>query len=61
MGSRTGIRAASASSILIYFTYRGVQCRERLKLPPTNANLNYAANLRGEILNKIALGTFDYQ
>lgn len=47
-------------AIRIIFSYRGVQCRETLKLEPTKANLKYAERLRGEIINAIALGTFNY-
>lgn len=63
MGSRrssNGVRSASESTIEIDFRYRGVRCRERLNLPPTPRNLNYATNLRGKILTEIAQGTFDY-
>ncbi|HHS8321900.1 TPA: tyrosine-type recombinase/integrase [Legionella anisa] len=47
-------------AIRIIFSYRGVQCRETLKLEPTKANLKYAERLRGEIVNAISLGTFNY-
>ncbi|MCO1452397.1 Arm DNA-binding domain-containing protein [Legionella pneumophila] len=47
-------------AIRIIFSYRGVQCRETLKLEPTKANIKYAERLRGEIINAIALGTFNY-
>jgi len=40
--------------------YRGMECRETLKLSHTRANIKYAERLRGEILNAIELGTFDY-
>lgn len=40
--------------------YRGMECRETLKLPHTKANIKYAERLRGEILNAIELGTFSY-
>ncbi|HAT8441419.1 TPA: DUF3596 domain-containing protein [Legionella pneumophila] len=50
----------TGSAIRIIFSYRGVQCRETLKLEPTKANLKYAERLRGEIINAIALGTFNY-
>ncbi len=60
MGRRTGARTASGSSIEISFYYKGARCRERLKLKPTKANLRYAENLKGEIENAIAKGTFDY-
>lgn len=57
---RGGVRPASKSSIEIDFYYRGVRCKERLKLPPTPRNLRYAENLKGEIENAIAKGTFNY-
>ncbi|MBA2648089.1 MAG: site-specific integrase [Legionella sp.] len=50
----------TGQAIRILFYYRGVQCRETLKLEPTKANLKYAERLRGEIMNAIALGTFNY-
>jgi integrase len=50
----------SGQSIRIAFSYRGVLCRETLKLEPTKANLKYAERLRGEIINAIGLGTFNY-
>jgi len=53
-------RHKHSSSIQIYFSFRGVSCRETLKLEPTKANVKYAANLRAEILNSIAKGTFKY-
>jgi integrase len=40
--------------------YRGVKCKESLKLPATKANLAYAARLRGEVINAIERGTFRY-
>jgi integrase len=46
--------------IRITFSYRGVLCRETLKIEPTKANLKYAERLRGEIINAIGLGTFNY-
>ena len=57
---RRGVRATSDSSIQIEFPYQGERCRERLRLEPTKTNLDYAARLRGEILNEIERGTFDY-
>lgn len=53
-------QSKNRSSIRIGFWYKGIQCRETLKLEPTPSNLKYAGNLRGEILNKIELGTFYY-
>jgi integrase len=49
----------TGTGIRIVFRFRGVMCRETLKLEPTKANLKYAERLRGEILNAIALGTFN--
>jgi integrase len=60
MGDKSGVRAASSSSIEIDFYYRGVRCRERINLPPTPRHLAYAQRERGAIINAIALGTFDY-
>lgn len=57
---RSGVRAATASSIEIDFYYRGVRCRERIRLKPTRPNIQYAVRLKGEIENAIARGTFDY-
>jgi len=57
---RTGVRAASASSIEISFTYRGKRCREKVKLKPTPANLKRAERHRAAILSAIENGTFDY-
>ena len=48
------------ASIRISFYFRGVKCREALKLDPTPANLKYAARLRGEILIAIEKQTFRY-
>ncbi len=49
-----------SASIQIYFSYRGVDCRETLKLEPTTKNIRYADRLRGEILNAIEHGVFRY-
>jgi integrase len=49
-----------AQSIRIRFMYKGMECRETLKLPHTKQNINFAVRMRGEILNAIALGTFNY-
>ena len=46
--------------IRLAFSFRGVQCRETIDLPPTKSNLAYAARLRAEILGKIERGTFRY-
>lgn len=55
-----GVRAKSASSVEIDFSYQGIRCRETIKLPPTKANLLFAANKRAAILHEIALGKFNY-
>lgn len=56
----TGVRAASATSIEITFTYQGARCRERVQLKPTPANLKRAERHRAAILDAIERGTFDY-
>ena len=54
---RTG---AKSESIRIKFMYKGMECRETLKLAHTKQNIRYAERLRGEILNAIEHGNFDY-
>src|SRR5436305_1214437 len=62
MGDKSaGVRFRSDSSIEIDFYYRGVRCRERIKLQPTPRNLNYAAKLKGRIEHEIGTGEFDYK
>ena len=56
----SGVRAISDSSIEITFAYRGVRCRERIRLKPTPANLKRAARHRAAILDAIERNTFDY-
>jgi integrase len=56
----TGVQAISKTSVEIAFTYRGVRCRERIKLKPTPANLKRAERHRAAILDAIERGTFDY-
>lgn len=51
---------SSGASLRIAFQFRRVDCRERLTLAPTPANIRYAERLRGEILNAIERGTFNY-
>ncbi len=55
-----GVRPKSNSSIEIDFYYRGIRCRETIKLKPTPQNLNYAAKRKAKIEVDIAHGTFDY-
>ncbi len=55
-----GVEIRCGSTLRIIFRYRGVRCRESLKLKATASNIKYAANLRGEILNAIGRCTFNY-
>jgi len=55
-----GVRAKSASSIEIDFSYQGKRCRETIKLPPDKAGFLFAAGKRAAILHEIALGKFNY-
>lgn len=48
------------SSIRISFVWQGKRRRETLNLDVTPANIKFAARLRGEVLNEIDRGTFDY-
>jgi integrase len=60
MGRGPGVRATGKGSIQIDFRYKGVRCRERLRLTPTAANIKYAARLKATIEHEIATGAFDY-
>lgn len=53
-------RWKKSSSLRISFWYKGIECRETLKLDPTPSNIKFAERLRGEILNKIELNNFNY-
>lgn len=55
-----GVKKASESSIQIAFTYKGVECRERIRLKPTAANLKRAEQWRASVLLAIENGTFVY-
>lgn len=55
-----GIREASESSYEITFAYRGIRCRERIKLKPSTANRKRVENHLGAICDAIDKGTFDY-
>ena len=57
---RNGVRTVSKSSIQIDFEFRGIRCREQLKLTPTSANLKRAEQHRAAILHAIERGSFDY-
>ncbi len=53
--------ASGEESLVISFSYRGVECRETLRnMEPTKANIRAAAGLKAEIEKQIAFGTFDY-
>lgn len=55
-----GIKAVSKGSIEIGFYCRGVRCRERVRLAPTEKNLKYCERWRTQILAEIEKGAFDY-
>lgn len=57
----TGVKPASNTSIMLSFSYRGQECRERIRLAPTLANLKAVARHREAILDAIERGTFDYR
>ena len=57
---RKGVRKVSATSIEIAFTWNEMRYRERIKMTPDAAGLNWAERHRGKVINDIALGTFDY-
>lgn len=61
MGRGSGVRGATKSSIAISFQFRGVRCRERLRLAPTPQNLKFAARLKATVDHEIATNTFDYR
>jgi len=56
----TPLKRKNKEVIRLAFSYRGVQCRETVDLPPTKPNLLYAQRLRAEIQSKIERGTFRY-
>ncbi|HWX03567.1 Arm DNA-binding domain-containing protein [Collimonas sp.] len=53
-------KGAHSESIRVKFMYLGMECRESLKLAHTKQNINFAIRLRGEILNAIEKGAFNY-
>lgn len=59
-GKRSGVRAASKSSIEISFQFEGAQCKERIPLEPSPANLKRAEQHKASIELAIYNGTFDY-
>lgn len=53
--------AGEPESLRVAFQFRGRECREPLiGLAPTPPNQRYAIRLRGEIINAIAKGAFNY-
>ena|ERR1041385_1851221 len=62
MGNKPeGVRKGSESSIEIDFYYRGVRCKERVKLPPTPRNIKYCEKWKATIEHEIAKGEFNYR
>lgn len=59
MGRRKGVETRG-KSIRINFRYLGKTRFERIALPPTPRNLNYAERKRASIQLEIEKGTFDY-
>src|SRR5436309_646443 len=61
MGNKQGgVRIASASSLEIDFYYRGVRCRERIRLKPTPPNIKHCSKLKTRIEHEISTGQFEY-
>src|SRR5262245_155676 len=60
MGHKSGIRIGSESSIELDFYFRGIRCRERIKLPPTDKNIKYCERLKARIEDEISKNEFDY-
>jgi integrase len=54
-----GVRPKT-SSIEMDFYYRHQRCRERVKLPPTKANIQHCIHWRARILHEIAKNEFIY-
>ncbi|MEO5328091.1 MAG: DUF3596 domain-containing protein [Magnetococcus sp. THC-1_WYH] len=59
-GTTVGGIRPRGKCIQIDFYYRGVRCRETLKIPPTKANLAYAVRLKATIEHEIAKGVFNF-
>lgn len=49
-----------SESLQISFTYRGISCREIMRLTPSKANIQSAANKLGAVKRDIELGAFVY-
>ena len=54
------INPGTGGHIRISFQYKGIRCKETLKIEPTKTNLKFAGGLRARIVHEIAIGTFDY-
>ena len=53
--------ATGKETLYIFFSYKGVDCREPLSNRPADkSNIAWAERYRGEILNKIKDGSFKY-
>ena len=50
----------TCETIQIAFTYRGVECKETLHIPPTKDNIKRAVNKRNLILSEIDANKFNY-
>ncbi|MEE9452632.1 MAG: DUF3596 domain-containing protein, partial [Gammaproteobacteria bacterium] len=48
------------TSLRILFKYRGVRCRETIRLKATKQNINYAVRRRAEVLGAIERNMFNY-
>lgn len=59
MGRRRGIRTRG-NSLQLDFYYKGVRCRETLRIPPTRANILYAESKLAAIKYAIETGQFEY-
>lgn len=57
----SGVIITSESSVEITFTYRGIRCRERIKVTPTPANIKRVVQHRAAIMDAINRGVFDYR
>jgi integrase len=56
----SGVREVSKTSYEISFTYKGIACRERIKLKPSTANRKRVENHLGAIKDAIDRGIFNY-
>ncbi|MCG7588279.1 Arm DNA-binding domain-containing protein, partial [Photobacterium sp. OFAV2-7] len=55
----TGVEV-HGSSLRVVFLYRRKRYRESLGLPPTKANIKFAAGKIATIKHEIKMGTFNY-